>query len=88
MKTAGESNDGAFCRRVIKEIWPTDICIDATLVDDRRAWLQMGKSVLGEIKVRVDVGIKGPVPLFSANQVSGIDVQSMRCLTRRAQRCL
>ena len=70
MKAASEGDDGALCRCVIEQIWPSNIGIDGCVVDDRRARFQVRKSVLREIEVGVDVRVEGLEPLFSIELIS------------------
>ena len=45
MKASGERDDGALCRRVIEKVRASNVRVDGGVVDDGRAWLQMGKSI-------------------------------------------
>lgn len=63
-ETSGERDDGTLCRCVVEKIWTTNIGIDGCVVDDCGTLGHVWEDVLGEVKERMDVGVKGLFPLL------------------------
>ena len=63
-QASGKRNYSALGRCVIEKIRTADIGIDRGIVDDGIAGFQVGKSVLGEVEVWMDISVERLEPLF------------------------
>ena len=67
-ETASEGDDSALCGGVVEEVWTADIGVYGSVIDDTVAAVEVGKSVFGEVEIRVDVGVEGTEPLISVRK--------------------
>lgn len=63
-QSAGEGDDGSFSRRVVEQIWATNVVVDGGAGDDRVAAGHVWDEVLGEKEEWVDVDVEGVDPLL------------------------
>lgn len=63
-ETTREGHDGALGGCVVEKIGTADVGVDGGVVDDCVALLHVGKAVLGEVEVWVDVDVEGVLPLL------------------------
>ena len=67
MQSAGEGDDGPFGGGVVEQVGAAYVCVDRGTVADGVAALHVLESVLGEVEVGVDVGVKRLQPLVSVD---------------------
>lgn len=74
-QATGEGDDGTFGGGVVQKIGATDVGVDGGVVDDGVTRFHVLKSVLGDVEIRVDIGVEGLEPLISRDGWVQLSVQ-------------